>query len=139
MTFVEAVLPVPSITSDFSRRYSLRQISTRAIGLDEEGQTGGLRLTLAGESYFNFGYAGVAVIGCLFGVACAYLDVAINKLRTTAGIAGVYVSTLLFIWMCFGLYRAGTQASATIKIGLLLTGSLMFLSRQRVVPRVADA
>jgi len=135
MTFLQAVLPIPSFVSEFSHEHSLRQITTRAIGLDVEGQTGGLRLTLAGESYFNFGYFGVAVVGFLFGLACAVLDAAVAQLKNTDGIAGIYLSALLFSWLCFWLYLAGTQAAATIKIGLILMIFVLFFSRQRSAPQ----
>jgi len=131
MTFLQAALPVPSVISDFSRENSLRRITTRAIGLDDEGQTGGLRLTLAGESYFNFGYIGVMLVGFAFGVLCAALDVVMDILKRTHGIVGRYLSALLFTWFCFWLYLAGTQAGATIKIGLLLAFGVLYLSRQR--------
>jgi len=131
LTFLQAVLPIPSISSDFSHNYSLRQISTRAIGLDEQDQTGGLRLTLSGESYSNFGYVGVAVVGFIFGIACALLDVAVSHLKKARGIAGVYFGTLLFIWLCFWLYLGGTQAAATIKVGFILAISTYLFSKQR--------
>ena len=129
VTFVQALLPVPSFVSDFSQTYSLRQVTTRIIGMDQDGQTGGLRLTLAGESYFNFGYTGVVIVCALFGAACAALDVATDLLRKGKGMAGLYISSLLFGWLCFWLYLGGTQAAATIKIGLVVTIGMLFLSR----------
>ena len=129
VTFVQALLPVPSFVSDFSQTYSLRQVTTRIIGMDQDGQTGGLRLTLAGESYFNFGYTGVVIVCALFGAACAALDVAIELLRKGKGMVGLYISSLLFGWLCFWLYLGGTQAAATIKIGLVVTIGMLFLSR----------
>ena len=133
VTFLQAALPIPSVVSDFSREHSLRHITTRAIGLDDDGQTGGLRLTLAGESYFNFGYLGVVSVGFLFGILCALVDIVINVLRRRQGTAGRYVSALLFTWFCFWLYLAGTQAGATIKIGLVLAAGILYLSRGRTV------
>lgn len=130
-TFLQALLPIPSFISDFSKEYSHREITTRIIGMEEERATGGLRLTLAGESYLNFGYFGVVVIGFVFGIACAALDVAIASLRHDQGIAGLYLSSLLFGWLCLWLYLGGTAAAATIKMGLILVTCLFVLSWRR--------
>ena len=40
-TFEQALIPLPSIASDWSSRHSLRAISTKLIGLDETSETGG--------------------------------------------------------------------------------------------------
>ncbi len=130
-TFFQALLPIPSFVSDFSKEYSHREITTRIIGMSEEGATGGLRLTLAGESYLNFGYLGVVVVGFVFGIACAALDVAVASLRHGRGIAGLYLSSLLFGWLCLWLYLGGTAAAAPIKVGLLLVACLFVLSWQK--------
>ena len=71
------LLPIPSFMSGFSKQYSIREVTTRMIKMDDERAIGGLRLTLAGESYLNFGYCGVVVLNMLFGLICAALDVAI--------------------------------------------------------------
>ncbi len=137
VTFAQATLPVPSFLSDFSVRYSVREITSHLIGF-EQRESGGLRLTLAGESYLNFGYAGIAVVCFLFGALAGYLDIAIQYMSRRKDLAGLFIVALAFAWLCFWIYLAGTQAAATVKIGIVISGALLFLAwnKQPTAPYV---
>lgn len=131
VTFVQALIPLPSISSDWSSSHSLRAISTKLIGLDETRQTGGLRLTIFGEGYINFGYLGAMGAGFLWGLAvgwCEKLLRAVGKHRTDFE---NYAAVMCFVWICFLVYLAGTQAAATLKVGALLVLGVAWASRYR--------
>jgi hypothetical protein len=119
-TFVQAALPIPSIATDWSQRNGLRAVTTKLIGLDREGQTGGLRLTLTGEGYINFGYCGAIVVGFLWGMAVGWSDRLFRATGKNAPGFVNYAASLFFIWVCFWLYLAGSQAAASIKGGAIL-------------------
>jgi hypothetical protein len=130
-TFIQALIPLPSIVSDWSSAHSLRAISTKLIGLDETGQTGGLRLTIMGEGYINFGYLGVIAVGFLWGLAVGWCE---KLLRKTGGHKPAllnYGAALCFVWICFLGYLAGTQAAASIKVGTLLLFGVAWTSQLR--------
>jgi hypothetical protein len=131
MTFLQAVLPIPSFLSDYYQRYSLREITNTLTGLKEGERSGGLRITLAGESYLNFGYFGPVLAGFLFGVLCAYLDVALRIFRARRSLSGLYLVSMCVVWSCFWLYLAGTQASATIRIGLIVVVFVLYFAKTK--------
>ncbi len=134
-TFLQALVPLPSLVSDFSQTHSLRAVTSRLIGLDAERRTGGLRLTLAGEAYLNFGYFGPVLVGALFGMVCAYLEAVIDELKKRRTTWANYTAAVLFVWICFWVYLGGTQAAATIKIGSVLLIGALFLARMPPVAR----
>jgi hypothetical protein len=136
VTFVQALIPLPSIASDWSSSHSLRAISTKLIGMDETGQTGGLRLTIFGEGFINFGYFGAIGAGFLWGLAVGWCE----KLLQSAGKHRTdfenYAAVMCFVWICFLVYLAGTQAAATVKVGAVLVLGVAWSSRYR--PNLAE-
>jgi hypothetical protein len=137
VTFAQALIPLPSISSDWSSSHSLRAISTKLIGLDETRQTGGLRLTIFGEGYINFGYFGAIGAGFFWGLAvgwCEKLLQATGKHRTDFA---NYAAVMCFVWICFLIYLAGTQAAATVKVGGLLVLGVAWASKYRPKPAQA--
>jgi hypothetical protein len=131
-TLVQGLVPIPSFISDFSQRHSLRNVTTKLIGLDDSETTGGLRLTLAGEGYLNFGYVGGTLTCTLVGLVLAH----INKLFSNSpkSLYQIFITSQLFAWFCFWVYLAGTQAAATIKIGIILVVVLTLISRVKQFP-----
>jgi hypothetical protein len=130
-TFAQALVPLPSIASDWSANHSLRAVTTRLIGIDRTGESGGLRLTLMGEGYINFGYLGAIAASFLWGcgvACCEQLFVAVRKVRSEFL---NYVAVMCFVWTCFLLYLAGTQAAAAIKMGALLVLGVAWLCKYR--------
>jgi oligosaccharide repeat unit polymerase len=137
VTFVQALMPLPSIASDWSSTHSLRAISTKLIGADQTAQTGGLRLTIMGEAYVNFGYLGVMVICFLWGCAVAWCDQLLHTMKEIKSVFASYISVMCFVWICFMAYLAGTAAAAPIKVGALLLLGVAWTSRYR--PRIPYA
>jgi hypothetical protein len=119
-TFAQALIPLPSIASDWSSSHSLRAISTKLIGLDETSETGGLRLTVIGEGYINFGYIGAIAVGFLWGLAVGWCELVIQATGKNKPGFTNYGAALCFVWICFLVYLAGTQAAASIKIGAMV-------------------
>jgi hypothetical protein len=134
VTLLQSLVPIPSFISDFSQKNSLRNITTKLIGLDYSETTGGLRLTLAGEGYLNFGYVGGTLTCALLGLVLAN----VNRLfiESPKSLPLIFLTSQIFTWFGFWVYLAGTQAAATIKIGIMLIGALMLMSRAKQFPKV---
>jgi hypothetical protein len=131
VTFAQALMPLPSIASDWSSAHSLRAISTKLIGLDESGQTGGLRLTILGEGYINFGYFGAIAAGFLWGVAVGWCEKSLQAAGKHNSEFANYFAVMCFVWVCFLIYLAGTQAAAPVKTGALLVLGIAWASKHR--------
>src|SRR5262249_50438713 len=112
-------------------KHSLRAISTRLIGVDQTGQSGGLRLTLMGEGYINFGYLGTILASFLWGCGVAWCEERLHVVEGTQSEFANYVSVMWFVWLCFLIYLAGTQAAAFVKMGTLLILGAAVLCRHR--------
>jgi hypothetical protein len=134
VTFLQAIVPLPSIASDWSSTHSLRAISTKLIGAGQTAQTGGLRLTIMGEAYVNFGYVGVMLICFLWGCGVAWCDRLFQTVQEIKSIFASYISVMCFVWICFMAYLAGTAAAAPIKMGALLLLGVAWASKYR--PRI---
>jgi len=137
VTFAQALIPFPSIASDWSSTHSLRAISTKLIGLDQTGETGGLRLTILGEGYINFGYFGAIVAGFLWGLAVGWCELSLEATGKHNSEFGNYVAVICFVWVCFLIYLAGTQAAASLKVGALLILGVAWAGKHR--SRILDS
>ena len=133
-TFAQALIPLPSIASDWSAKHSLRAISTKLIGVDQSGQSGGLRLTLMGEGFINFGYLGAIAVSFLWGCGVAWCEQRLVVIGGTQSEFANYVSVMCFVWFCFLIYLAGTQAAAFVKVGTFLVLAGGWLCRYRPAP-----
>jgi hypothetical protein len=131
VTFAQALIPLPSISSDWSSTHSLRAISTKLIGLDQTGETGGLRLTILGEGYVNFGYFGAIAAGFLWGLAVGWCEKSLQATGKRKSEFADYVAVSCFVWVCFLIYLAGTQAAASLKMGALLILGVAWVSKRR--------
>jgi hypothetical protein len=132
ITFAQALIPLPSIASDWSAKHSLRAISTKLIGVDQTGESGGLRLTLMGEGFINFGYLGTITISFLWGIGVAWCEHLLASVEQIPSAYRNYVAVMCFVWICFLIYLAGTQAAASVKMGALLLLTVAWLSRGRL-------
>lgn len=137
VTFAQALLPIPSIMSDWSSTHSLRAITTKLIGMDQSGETGGLRLTILGEGYINFGYLGAIAIGLAWGLAVGWCEKLLEHARALDCEFWNYAAVLCFVWVCFLVYLAGTQAAAPIKTGALLLLLVAWASKYRPISQEA--
>jgi hypothetical protein len=131
VTFAQALIPLPSIASDWSTKNSLRAISTKLIGVDQTGESGGLRLTIMGEGYINFGYLGAIAVSFLWGCGVAWCERLLLSIERTQSEFMNYVSVMCFVWICFLIYLAGTQAAASLKMGALLVLGIAWACKYR--------
>jgi hypothetical protein len=131
VSFVQALVPLPSIASDWSAKHSLRAISTRLIGVDQTGESGGLRLTLMGEGFINFGYLGTIAVSFLWGCGVAWCERLLASIEHSTSQFMNYVSVMCFVWICFLIYLAGTQAAASVKMGAILLFVIAWVSKYR--------
>jgi hypothetical protein len=136
-TFLQALVPLPSFVSNFSQTHSLRAVTSQLIGLDAERHTGGLRLTLSGEAFLNFGYFGPVGIGFLFGIACSYARTMVDALAWRRTMWSRYLAATILTWVCLWIYLSGTQSGATIKVGGALMLAALWMSRVRPEPAIA--
>lgn len=114
LTFVPPLMPIPGFATEFKQKYGLGFLTIRLMGLQE-----GLRITLPGEGYLNFGPLGVLIVGVLFGGMCALLSDFSNILLKEQCIACGYLVSMLFVWLCFLIYLGGTANAITVEYELI--------------------
>jgi hypothetical protein len=129
-TFVVPMIPGPGIATDFKQQYGLGYVTIRLVGL-QTGDTTGLRITLPGEGYLNFGALGFLVTGGVFGILCALLSDLSRTLLKNLNLSSSYLIATLFAWLCFWLYLGGTANAGTVKFGLMFVFVMFFLARVR--------
>jgi oligosaccharide repeat unit polymerase len=90
---------VPSFLSDFRTEWSVGKFTATTVGFDPLVHPG-LRPGLFGESYFNFGLAGVFAFGTCLGYAYRYIDFNIKKAAVDdnklAGIVSIVSTMFIF-------------------------------------------
>jgi hypothetical protein len=67
-TWLAGVWPVPATMSKFKDTYVLSSVTKDVAGIPREAGGGGLRISMFGEAYLNFGYLGVVALGLVFGI-----------------------------------------------------------------------
>jgi hypothetical protein len=125
-TFAVPMVIAPGVATDFKTRYGLGYVTARLLGAQE-----GLRITLPGEGYLNFGALGFLVIGVVLGILCAALSHLSRTLLKNRDLASSYLIATLFVWLCFWLYMGGTANAGTVKNELILVLAMFFLARAR--------
>ena len=139
VTLVQPFVPLPSFVSDWKQRNTMGVITTSLIGMGREHrEAGGLRVTFAGEGYMNFGLPGALLLSLLLGVCVAWVEVILTRASKTLSVAGMYLGSSAFVWVCFWTYLGGTQAFGTIKFGAIIMIALIYLSRKTVPSGTVD-
>jgi hypothetical protein len=126
VTFAVPIIPGPGIATEFKQRYGLGYLTMRLMGLQE-----GLRVTLPGEGYLNFGALGLMLVGVVFGILCASLSDLSGTLLKHRDLSSSYLIAVLFAWLCFWLYLGGTANAGTVKFELIDVLLMFFLARRR--------
>lgn len=67
-TWLAGVWPVPATMSKFKDTYVLSSVTKDVAGIPRDAGGGGLRISMFGEAYLNFGYLGVIGLGLMFGI-----------------------------------------------------------------------
>lgn len=129
-TFIQPLIPVPSFANEFKKQHSLSATTTSLIGSSEQ-EMAGLRITVAGEGFLNFGIWGCLIVGAVFGALSAWISQLSDVLQEKRDLASSYLSASLLIWFCFWLYLGGTSNAGTIKYGFLIAIVMFYLARVR--------
>jgi hypothetical protein len=125
-TFAVPMVFVPGIAADFKAHYGLGYVTIQLMGVQE-----GLRITLPGEGYLNFGALGFLVVGVVFGILCASLSRLGETLLKNRDLASSYLIATMFTWLCFWLYMGGTANAGTVRNELIVLFAMFFLARGR--------
>ena len=129
-TLIQAVLPIPSFLSPWIQEHGLRGLTTRMIGFDWEDM-GGLRLTLAGEGYLNFGILGAMALSAIWGWGLRKATGVIKAAGESGAAIDAYFAALLVSWMAFWIHLGGSQASGVIRSSVLLLAGMLYVCRPR--------
>jgi hypothetical protein len=133
-TFVSLV-PLLGRVSDVKSEYGLVETTTQLIGLEGMAMTGGLRLTIGGEGFLNFGALGCLIMGVIFGGLCGFLSHLNAVLLQKRDFASSFLAASLFLWICFWIYLAGTEATGAVRNGLIILAAMFYVARVRVPAR----
>jgi len=127
-TLIQPVLPIPSFMSPWVQEHGLRSVTTRMIGYDWD-ETGGLRITLAGEGYLNFGIMGAVAFSALWGLGMRKISGMVKAAGESRTAVDAYFAALLVSWMAFWIHLGGTQASGVVRTGALLLAGMLYFCR----------
>jgi oligosaccharide repeat unit polymerase len=121
LTFLVGVLPVPGFVSEFTTDYLLRTVTLKAAGIPLDAGHGGLRITMFGEAYINFGAAGPIVFGLLLGYMCAAFETVCDVAMRKDDIRFHFVVATLWMFL-FEVYLSGSGVAGMVKTmsGLLV-------------------
>ena len=72
------------------------------------------------------------VVGLLWGLAVGWCALIQATRKNKPGFMN-YGAALCFVWICFLVYLAGTQAAASIKVGAMVVLAVAWASRERSV------
>jgi hypothetical protein len=125
-TFAVPMVFVPHVATDFKQQYGLGYLTARLMDTQE-----GLRITLPGEGYLNFGALGFLVIGVVFGLLCAILSQLTGSLLKNRDLGRSYLIATMFAWLCFWLYMGGTANAGTVQYQLIFVFATFYLARFR--------
>jgi oligosaccharide repeat unit polymerase len=114
-TWLAALWPLPATVSSFKNTYVLTSVTKDIVGISREFESGGLRISMFGEAYLNFGYIGVIGLGLLFGFL-------IRKFNGVVDWAKSQGPLILFPCMFFylaGLYQFYLSGTGTLPDSIL--------------------
>jgi hypothetical protein len=130
-----SLIPLLGRVSEVKSEYGLVETTTQLIGLEGMAMTGGLRLTVGGEGFLNFGAIGCLIMGTIFGALCGFLSHLNVVLLQKRDLASSYLAASLFLWICFWFYLAGTEATGAVRNGLIILVLMFLVARVRVPSR----
>jgi hypothetical protein len=129
-TLIQPLLPIPTFMSPWIQEHGLRGLTTRMIGHDWD-EMGGLRITLAGEGYLNFGMVGAMTLGALWGWGMRRISGVVEAAGESRAVVDSYFAALLVSWMAFWIHLGGSQASGVVRSGVLILAALLYFCRHR--------
>jgi oligosaccharide repeat unit polymerase len=129
-TWLAGVWPVPATMSKFKDTYVLPSVTKDVAGIPRDAGGGGLRISMFGEAYLNFGYLGVVALGLVFGVV-------VRKTNSLIAWAKPQGPLVLFPFIFFYMvalcqtYLSGSATLADAILSCLVMSFVYFSSTQR--------
>ena len=109
-TWLAAVWPLPATMSSFKNTYVLTLVTKDMVGISREFESGGLRISMFGEAYLNFGYAAVVGLGLLFGFFVRKLNGLVDWAKSQGPLI---LFPVVFLYLA-GLYQFYLSGSGTL-------------------------
>ena len=109
-TWLAAVWPLPATMSSFKNTYVLTLVTKDMVGISREFESGGLRISMFGEAYLNFGYAAVVGLGLLFGFFVRKLNGLVDWAKSQGPLI---LFPVMFLYLA-GLYQFYLSGSGTL-------------------------
>jgi hypothetical protein len=126
-TFIAGFLSfIPTSAFPFKERYYFGRVTLRLWGANTE-TSGGPNVGLIGESYINFGYAGVIIFPLLIGGLVWYLDRFYFKISQKDSLIGITSMGLLFFLIYHLVFIAFQVGSATMQAFIVRTAIIGFI------------
>lgn len=114
-TWLAAVWPLPATISDFKNTYVLTSVTKDIVGISREFESGGLRISMFGEAYLNFGHAAVIGLGLLFGFLIRKFNGLVDWAR---GQGPLILFPCMFLYLA-GLYQFYLSGTGTLPDSIL--------------------
>ncbi|MGC2110061.1 MAG: O-antigen polymerase [Candidatus Korobacteraceae bacterium] len=136
-TWLAALWPLPATLSTFKDSYNLASVTKDVAGIPRDAETGGLRISMFGEAFLNFGYFGVVGLGLIFGVFVRK----INALLAWAKFRGpliLFPCVFLYLVAVCQFYLSGTGVLSDAILSCLVLAAIYWLSMQRKERPVAQ-
>jgi oligosaccharide repeat unit polymerase len=111
-TYLAAIVSfVPRFASKFRDTWALGATTASMVGLDPQIHPG-VRPSIFGEGYFNFGLLGVIAVGLILGVTMKRVDIDVKRslLDTEYPMRKAFASTMLLNVLGFVAISSGTSA-----------------------------
>jgi len=136
-TWAAAVWPVPATISTFKDTYVLSSVTKDIVGIPREAEHGGLRISLFGEAYLNFGYAAVVAIGLVFGLLVRQLNGLIDWAKQQGQLI---LLPFMFLYLAglWQFYLSGTGVLSDSILSLLAMALIYGASMRRRFLKTLD-
>jgi hypothetical protein len=125
-TFLVPMIPGPGILTDFKEKYGLGYLTARLCETQE-----GLRITLPGEGYLNFGVFGFLIIGVPLGMFFTSLSNLAKRLLTARDLPSSFLLAVILSWIYFWFYLGGTANAVTNLYEIMFIFAMFWMARPR--------
>lgn len=129
-TWLAAVWPLPATISSFKDTYILTSVTKDIVGISREVESGGLRISMFGEAYLNFGYAAVIGLGLFFGLLVRKFNGLVDWARSQGPLI-LFPCMFLYLAGLYQFYLSGTGTLPDSALSFLVLGLIYGASRKK--------
>ncbi len=129
-TWLAALWPLPATISSFKDTYVLTSVTKDIVGISREFESGGLRISMFGEAYLNFGYIGVIGLGLLFGFLVRRFNGLVDWARSQGKLI-LFPCMFLYLAGLYQFYLSGTGTLPDSILSFIVLAILYGVSRQK--------